>query len=66
MISSINAWKFQKDLLAERNSSWAFEPEHGLTLKYVTIGDTGNYKCSGTMNNVTDEKHFTISVKGIL
>ncbi|XP_057369653.2 vascular endothelial growth factor receptor 1-like [Daphnia carinata] len=54
-----------KDLLAEPNSGWGFRPERELTLKYVTIGNNGNYKCVGTMNNVTDEKHFTISVKGI-
>ncbi|XP_032782722.2 vascular endothelial growth factor receptor 3 isoform X2 [Daphnia magna] len=54
-----------QDLLAEPNSSWSYGPERGLTLKDVTIGNTGNYKCVGTMNNVTDEKHFTITVKGM-
>jgi hypothetical protein len=40
------------------------DPELGLTLKKVAISTTGNYRCVGAMGNYTDEKHFTISVKG--
>lgn len=53
-------------MLADPHSSWSLEPELGLTLKKVMISNTGNYRCVGTMDNITDEKHFTISVKGTL
>ncbi|XP_046459151.1 platelet-derived growth factor receptor alpha-like [Daphnia pulex] len=55
----------KEDLLAETDSNWLFEPERGLTLKHVMINNTGNHVCVGKMNNVTIEKYFTISVKGM-
>ncbi|KAK4010278.1 hypothetical protein OUZ56_019424 [Daphnia magna] len=36
-----------------------------MMLKHVTINNTGNYRCIGTKDNVTNEKHFTVSVKGM-
>ncbi|EFX73006.1 hypothetical protein DAPPUDRAFT_253802 [Daphnia pulex] len=53
------------DVLSEPNSKWSFDPERGMTLKSVRINNTGNYRCVGKMENVTTEKYFTISVKGI-
>nr|CAH0101076.1 unnamed protein product [Daphnia galeata] len=53
------------DVLLLPNTKWSFEPERGMTLKSVMINNTGNYRCVGTMGNVTTEKYFTISVKGI-
>ncbi|XP_046637865.1 vascular endothelial growth factor receptor 1-like isoform X1 [Daphnia pulicaria] len=53
------------DVLSEPNTKWSFDPERGMTLKSVRINNTGNYRCVGTMENVTTEKYFTISVKGI-
>jgi hypothetical protein len=53
-----------QDVLADSKSNWSLDPELGLTLKKVVISTTGNYRCVGAMGNYTDEKHFTISVKG--
>ena len=53
-----------QDVLADSKSNWSLDPELGLTLKKVAISTTGNYRCVGAMGNYTDEKHFTISVKG--
>ena len=53
-----------QDVLADSKSNWSLDPELGLTLKKVAISTTGNYRCVGAIGNYTDEKHFTISVKG--
>jgi hypothetical protein len=52
-------------VLSYPNPKWSFEPEHGLALNHAMINDTGVFLCIGTMNNITDEKNFTVSVKGI-
>lgn len=41
------------------------EPFSGLTVKNVTLDDTGAYECIGTMNNVTTRKFFKLIVSGI-
>ncbi|KZS14552.1 Uncharacterized protein APZ42_019921 [Daphnia magna] len=64
-VDQLNKEPNYEDVLADPHSSWSLEPELGLTLKKVMISNTGNYRCVGTMDNITDEKHFTISVKGI-
>lgn len=53
-----------QDVLAHSKSDWSLDLDLGLTLKKVMIGTTGNYRCVGAMNNMANEKHFTISVKG--
>lgn len=57
--------KCQQDVLAFPDSSWTLEPEHGLTSKKVMISNTGNYRCVGMLDKITDAKNFTISVKGM-
>jgi hypothetical protein len=53
------------DLLSESDSNWLLKYDSGLTLRQAKVIDTGDYTCIGTMNNITDEKRFSIYVKGI-
>ncbi|KAI9558888.1 hypothetical protein GHT06_015678 [Daphnia sinensis] len=58
-------WEHSDDLLFELNTKWTMQPHQGLILKNATIGDSGQYQCFGTMNNITDWEYFQIYVKGI-
>ncbi|KAI9559290.1 hypothetical protein GHT06_016079 [Daphnia sinensis] len=64
-VDQLNKEPNSDDVLTEQNSKWFFEPERGMTLKHVMINNTGNYRCIGTKDNVTNEKQFTVSVKGM-
>ncbi|KAK4010925.1 hypothetical protein OUZ56_020047 [Daphnia magna] len=58
-------WEHSDNLLFELNTKWSMQPQWGLMLKNATIGDSGQYQCFGTMNNITDWEYFQIYVKGI-
>lgn len=50
--------------MSDENTNWLLEPFSGLTVKNVSLDDTGAYECIGTMNNVTTRKYFKLIVSG--
>jgi hypothetical protein len=41
------------------------ESKRGLILHQATFGDTGDYQCIGTVNNISTKIFFKIFVEGI-
>lgn len=54
------------NVLSGPNSNWILDPKWGLTLKNVSLQDSGLYECVGTLHNTSDWKDFAIVVSGIL
>ena len=55
---------YQRDLLADPNSNWSFEPKTGLKLKKAKIDDTGQFQCRGTYKTQQSWQNFVIYVGG--
>jgi hypothetical protein len=53
-----------KDLLADPNSNWSFEPKSGLKLKKAKIDDSGNFFCKGTYKEEESALSVYLNVSG--